>query len=309
MNVTTQRIRATRGLPAAAAFLSLAGAVAGILGAAGGCEKGPSASPRTMSEPEAVTIGRVDDWGEDWAPGATPTADRATTSGGATWSVVLGTYSQDGHALAAANMVRDLPRIAPELAAARVHTTADGSLVVYGRYRDPQDRDAQRDLAWIKTLTFSGRQAFPRAMLTRVRSGGAGRVQHPYDLRAARARFPKVDPLYTMEVAVWGVFDSPLRVQEVQESAATYCRKLRAQGYEAYLYHDEDKQLSVVTVGLFDRTAIDQRSGFYSPQVEALFKRFPAHLVNGEPLNEPIDRERPHLGTRVQTPRLVLVPK
>ena len=256
----------------------------------------------------------ADDWGDGWLPERPVTAPGGTASArsGATtnWSLVLETFAQPGHQAAAANMLGELAKVSPELAAARVHTTAEGSMVVYGRYQNPQDAAAQRDLAWIKSVKLQGRPVFPRAMLTRIRKPAPPRSLHPFLLRAARLRYPKVDPLYTMEVAVWGDFGSgKLTLQEIQKAAEGYCHQLRTQGLEAYFHHDADKQLSSVTVGLFDRRAIDARSGFYSAEVEAMFRRFPAHLVNGEPLQELIDRDRPHLGTKVQTPRLVIVPK
>ena len=75
------------------------------------------------------------------------------------------------------------------------------------------------------------------------------------------------------------------------------------------MHHDDDLRLSMVTVGLFDHTAVDAESGLFAPEVDALLRKFPAHLVNGEPLRELLDRRRPGLGTRVQAPRLVLVPR
>ena len=38
-------------------------------------------------------------------------------------------------------------------------------------------------------------------------------------------------------------------------------------------------------------------------------KSFPARMVNGEILREPIDARRPSRGTRIQAPSLVLVPE
>ncbi len=99
------------------------------------------------------------------------------------------------------------------------------------------------------------------------------------------------------------------RFNEIREHAESYTRKLRAQGFEAYFHHDDDRRLSMITVGLFDQTAIDAQSGLLSPPVEHLMRRFPQHLVNGEPLSEPVDRLRPRRGTRIQKPLLVLVPR
>ena len=253
-----------------------------------------------------------EDWGDDWLPDdrTESVAGSRTRAPSILWSVVLETYTGPGHAEAAATMVRELPRVSPELSAANVRSKTDGSTVVYGAYAGVQDADAQRDLAWIKGIEIQGRKVFPMAMLSRFRTQGPAMALHPYDLMNARKRFPRVDPLYTMEVAVWGIFGagSPT-MDEIQRSAEAYCMQLRTSGNEAFFLHDEGKQLSIVTVGLFDSRAIDMRSGFYSPDVDALFQRFPAHLYNGEPLNELIDRDRPYRGTKVQTPRLVLVPE
>jgi hypothetical protein len=65
----------------------------------------------------------------------------------------------------------------------------------------------------------------------------------------------------------------------------------------------------MVTVGLFDHTAYDAQSGIFAPEVELLIRKFPARLVNGEPLNEPVNPRFPEFGTRVQAPKLVLVPE
>jgi hypothetical protein len=254
------------------------------------------------------------DWGEDWQPPPAPETRTAGADPGdagrtTVWSIVLVTYSDEGHREAAANVVEQLPTIAPELGAARVHTTSKGSMVVYGRYDGPQNDAAQRDLKWVKEITMGNRRVFPRAILSRINLG-ARRALHPHALRSVRLRHPNVDPLYTLEVALWGDFESgKLAPADIRRRAEAYANELRAQGFEAYFHHDDDKRLSMVTVGVFDRTVIDPRSGFYGPAVEALLQRFPAHLVNGELLYEPIDRYRPARGTRVQRPMLVHVPK
>jgi hypothetical protein len=191
-----------------------------------------------------------------------------------------------------------------------VHTGAGGSLVAYGRYESAQSDDAQRDLAWIKGLTLNDLPAFPRAMLSRVNLRPAAAGYRPLELMSARIRHPRVDPLYTLEVAVWGDFESgKLSIEQIHRSAEEYARTLRTRGFEAYYHHDDDRRLSMVTVGLFDHTAIDQRTGLYGPAVEALLRDFPAHLVNGQELLEPVDGRRVQRGTRVQRPKLVHVPK
>ena len=247
-----------------------------------------------------------DDWGVALLPREGASGEQASI----TWTIVLVTFSAPGHPGAAARTVGQLPAIDPRLGAARVHTTSSGSMVVYGSYGGPGEPEAQADLEWIKSITVNDAAAFPRAMLTRIRPRAALAHSDPFDLMSVRRRFPHVDPLYTLEVAVWGDFESgQLTLDQIHAHAERYARELRAQGFDAYYYHDDDKRLSTVTVGLFDRTAIDPRSGFYSAPVERLLRLFPAHLVNGEPLREPLDSRRPSRGTRVQRPMLVHVPK
>lgn len=280
-------------------------AVAFLLILAWGCGSSrPGASPRAGGEQ-----GDAYDWGQE------PEGTRATATGpvsatpAAHWTIVLATFSATGHQQAAARALGQLSTIDPQLAGARVHTTAKGSMAVYGAYESAESADAQRDLAWIKQITVDGRPAFPRAMLTRIRRTPSRGPTHPYDLTSARRRHPTVDPLYTLEVAIWSDFESgKLSREEIRRRAETHATELRGNGFEAYFFHDDDKRISSVTVGLFDRTAIDNRTMIYSPELTALMKQFPARLVNGEPLREPIDSQRPSRGTRVQQPSLVLVP-
>lgn len=298
-------------------YKSLFGALAIALGAilVAGCASAGPAPPTRQGElsPASSAAGApADEWGDDWvtATHAPSRRSRPTTERSTAWTVVLATFAAEGHAQAAANTVRQLGAAFPRLADARVHTTPSGSMVVYGLYESADSKAAQSDLKAIKTLAIADRPAFPRAMLSRIKLRPQAGGLHPHALMSARQRYPTVDPLYTLEVAVWGDFESgKLSLDEIHRHAEEDAARLRAQGYEAYFHHDDDKRLSMVTVGLFDRRAIDQRTGFYSPAVEALIRRFPAHLVNGEELGELIDRRRPSRGARVQQPKLVHVPK
>jgi hypothetical protein len=150
---------------------------------------------------------------------------------------------------------------------------------------------------------------FQRAMLTRIKPGAGEGGYAEHALLSLRDRFPEINPLYSLQVAVWGTFGGDMKLEDVQRNAELQVQKLRANGHEAFVHHDPDREMSMVTVGKFDHTAIDAETSLFSPDVEYLFGEFPVHLVNGEPLNEPIDRRRPELGTRPQAPRLVLVPK
>jgi hypothetical protein len=271
------------------------------------------AAPESGSAPADEPVFEPADWGEAGqdTPGPGQTGAAVDASRRTVWTIVLATFPSQGHQQAAANSVRQLPRIDSKLSGgAWVHTGADGSLMAYGRYEGAQSDDAQRDLAWIKTLTLNEVPAFPRAMLTRVNLRPAVAGFDPLELMSARQRHPNVDPLYTLEVAVWSDFDSgKLTIKQIRRSAENYARTLRAKGYEAYYHHEDDRRLSMVTVGLFDRTAVAQRTGLYGPTVELLLRAFPTYLVNGEELLEPIDGRRLDRGTRPKRPVLVHVPK
>ncbi|HRP62572.1 MAG TPA: hypothetical protein PK400_04705 [Phycisphaerales bacterium] len=227
------------------------------------------------------------------------------------WAIVLGTFSGENHAQSASTMVRELQKITPQVASARVHSTTNGSLVIFGAYATPEDARATRDLKMVKELQSGGRLVYPRAFLTRVTPPAARPgALHPHDLRSARRTHPNVDPLYSLQIAVWSDFGSgQLSQDEIRRRAEQYTAEQRAQGVEAYFHHDERERISIVTVGLFDRSAIEHETGLFSPEVLRYKRRYPAHLVNGEPLTEPINRLYPERGTRVQEPRLVVVPR
>ena len=267
------------------------------------------------------TQARSADWGDDWRGSDRSRTDQARDTTGrrpaparagqptTIWTLVLQTFSQEGHRRAATTMVQELRAAAPQLAEARVHTTSSGSMVVYGNYQSAHDPAAQRDKKAVKQITINGRQAFARAMLTRIRLQPAPGTMHPFALMSVRQLHPKVDPLYTLQVAVWGDFDSgKLTLDQIHRAAQAYASELRVQNLEAYFHHDDDQRLSIVTVGVFDRRAIDPQTGFFSPEVEALIRRFPKHLVNGEPLIEIKNRRDPR-NRQPQTPRLVEVPQ
>ena len=225
------------------------------------------------------------------------------------WGILLATATgQD--ARATAMTIRDeVSRRYPELRDAFVSSTQRGSVVMVGRYGSPKDDAAQSRLAEIKKLSAGGVPAFPRAMLTRVSASANQGPPGPNDLRIVRQASPNGD-LYTLQVAVWSSFGSDeIKMSEVRRSAEDYCRQLRSQGNEAYYFHDFDTRTSTVTVGVFGTDAYDPRSTLYSPEVEAVMRKFPKHLVNGDELLVPLNPADPASKTMPQAPRLVEIPK
>ncbi|MCH8824825.1 MAG: hypothetical protein IH984_15115 [Planctomycetes bacterium] len=261
------------------------------------------------------------DWGENWRPidqrvstirrrtQAASTTDPSAVEPTTVWTVVLRTFTASNHQRAAATMAAQIAMVAPELTAVRVHTSTKGSMVVFGSFDSATDSDAQAAKELVQQTKIQGRIAFPRAMLRRLRTNEASTL-HPHNLLSARRAHPKTNQLYTLQVAMWGDFESgKLTLKHIRSKAQTYTSKLRAQGYEAYFYHDDDKRLSMVTIGVFDHRVIDHQSGILSSEVQELLRKFPNHLVNGEVLEEPIDMRNMSKGKKIQSPHLVEIPK
>ncbi len=280
-----------------------------------GCASSGSGTTGRNRPTRVVTSGSNEDggldFGEDWAqPTSQQTHQTIDDTPSTYWTILLRTYKEFGHDQLAANTVRDLNRIDPRLAHARVHTTRSGSTVIFGMYDSADDPTAQADLNWVKNLKYANRSVFPMSMLTRINARHERGEFRPNELLAVRREYPDFDPLYSVQIAVWGDFESDKYSHaEIRRRAENYTSELRAQGYEAFFHHDEDQQLSMVTVGLFDHRAFNAEAGVYSPEVNAIFRAFPAHLVNGQPLQEPKHPRKPELGTITQKPKLVLVPK
>ncbi len=290
---------------------ALAAAVFGLMGIVAAPACGPESDSLSTRSRELGATAPGDDWGTDWDPGRESRSAGSTAGASTVWTIVLATFPSETGALAAAeNMMRQLQTLAPQLDELWVHSTGSGAVVVSGRYNSAEGPDAQAALRRIKAFQIQGQPAFTRAMLTRVKLRPVGLATHPLSLMSVRLRYPNLNPLYTLEVGIWGDFESgTLTVDEIHQKAEAQTRQLRNRGFEAYFYHDDDKRLSVVTVGVFDSSAIDPRSGMYGPRLQSLMDKFPAHLVNGETLLEPIDGRDASRGTRVQKPMPVEIPK
>jgi hypothetical protein len=228
------------------------------------------------------------------------------------WGVVLATFTDDGHPQMAKAACERLAETYNALKGCYVKSTDRGSVVFFGHFAGPKDDDARSALEMVKALSPDGRaRPFARAYLSRARSS-SDQGRSPNDLRAAAKRkMPGVAPVFTFQVAMWSDFESKtLSQDEIERRAEEHCKSLRGRGAEAYVHHDEDKHMSIVTVGVFDSTAYDPRSTLFSPEVERLFKQYPVMLVNGEQLLIPPPRgAAPGTPPAPQTCVLIEVPK
>jgi len=260
--------------------------------------------------------GKASDTGLPKGKGA---ASPATTSGGVDaavsqrWGVVLVTFGDAGHEKVAAAARNRFAATYPECTDAYVRSTDHGSVVMVGHLENPTapNSNAKEFLERIKAISPDGTsRPFARVYLSRVQTTPDASVG-PYDLSRARKRFPKVNPLFTVQVAMWSDFDSKtLSMQEIESKADAYCRMLRMKSVDAYVKHDEDKRMSIVTIGAFDSSAYDSRSTLFSPEVERIFKQFPTMLVNGEELSQAPQRGSvPGTPMTKQTCTLIEIPR
>jgi hypothetical protein len=227
------------------------------------------------------------------------------------YAIAVATFTGAGHEKdarkARTGLVAQYPSIGRKLT---VRKRSRGSALTYGKYSGYEDENAKSDLVLLRSITTpQGRPLFSQLILTKFRPMQPKQSLHPHDLWTIRREYPTIVPIYTLEVAVWGDFDSGELPRVKRRSAAEqYASELRTKGYEAFFYHNDDSELSSVTVGLFSYKAIDAETGFYSPEVEAMLARFPQRLMNGQPVLEYHDPSNHSMGSKVQAPCLAEVP-
>jgi hypothetical protein len=208
-------------------------------------------------------------------------SDRSANGGGTgRWSIVLATAGGDTHPVQAAALRQQIASEYPQLRTAFVRPQGRGSAIWFGRFGSPTDPEAIRAKEMVRSLQRGGAPAFPRAFLS-VLPDDAPIGER--DIRNLRLLYPNIDPLYSLEVAMWWTGGSDqISYDEVRRSAESYVAELRRAGQDAWYYHDPIKEMSAVTVGVFDKRAYDGRSTLYSPEVDALMKQFPVRRMNGE---------------------------
>ena len=227
----------------------------------------------------------------------------------ASWGVLLATVTGAESRANAMSIREQVIRRYPALKDAYVRSIPHGSVVLVGRFDGVQDPAAQAQLKLVKETMDGNVRAFPRAMLTRLGANAAQGPPGPNDLRIVRQSRP-TQTLYTLQVAVWSAFGTDeVKMSDIKRSAENYCRQLRSEGNEAYYFHDFDTKTSTVTIGVFGTDAYDSKSTLYAPEVDAVMRKFPKHLVNGEELLVPLDPAKPQGKTMPQAPRLVEIPQ
>ena len=227
------------------------------------------------------------------------------------YAIVVATFTGQQHAQSASAMKTQLAMQYPEFGhSLALRPRSRGSVLSFGNYKGYDDPKAQKDMAQLRRMVSpQGRALFAQVLLMKFKPPRSTYNLHPYDLWTVRREFPVMVPIFTLEVAVWGDFDSgQFPTERRRKVAEEYAGQLRKKGFEAFFYHNDDVGLSSVTVGLFGHNAVDAETGFYSPEVDAMISRFPVRLVNGQEVQEYFDPSNPSLGSNVQQPGLAEVP-
>jgi len=146
--------------------------------------------------------------------------------------------------------------------------------VCVGRFGSWKDPEADRTLRRVRRIRDAqGQYPFAGVMLMPV----------PEPLPKNPWPPQEADGQYTLIVASW---QRPGRMSRAQE----YGRKLRQEGYEAYIYHGPSK--STVSVGAFGPEIFDDpikvgqpdvRPKVVDPKVKQLRQAFPTLILEGEP--------------------------
>lgn len=244
------------------------------------------------------------------ASAASPTLSGGTAAGGPGFSIVLATFGGTSHREEAEQYRQRAAVLLPDMAdSIRTHPSAGGSLVVCGRYTGWKDAGAKQDIKTLQELTINGVQVFPQAILTELSTPRDPNSIDEAELVSLRFRYPDIRVLYTLEIAIWGDFESGQWPESTRRAAAErHARSLRQRGVPAFYHHDPAREMSMVTVGVFDHRAIDGQTGLRSPQVERFLMDFPERMVNGEQVIDLYDPSDPSKGGRPQEPRIVEVP-
>ena len=266
--------------------------------------------PKSATSQQAAKAQEIDlsEWGyeEEQKPAVVINPEAGTPIYAITVATFTGNYHAESAREAASRFVLARPDIGRQLV---VRSRRRGSVLTFGSYTGYDDPLAKNDIKALRNILFEGRPVFGQMILTRFRNPRSMQSLHPYDLWTVRRDYPTIVPIYTLDVAIWGDFESGQLPKSKRRTAAEqHAATLRSNGFEAFFYHDDELNLSSVTVGLFDYNAVDAETGFYSWEVDTLIQQFPARMVNGEQFMEFRNPGDPSLGTRPQQPRLVEVP-
>jgi hypothetical protein len=273
----------------------------------------PSDPAGTAGSSQNGNIMNVSSWGSNTqvATHKNQEGESGSTQSKDQFAIVVATFTGDAsHESAVASrsmLTKHYPSLGRGLT---IRPRSRGTVLTFGNYESYQDLVAKKDISILRSMKSpQGKLLFGQVLLLKFKPSRQLQKLHPYDLWTARREFPKIVPLFTLEVAVWGDFDSgQYPTKRRHASAERYASNLRAKGFEAFFYHNDDGEISSVTVGLFGPSAVDPETGLYAQDVKALLSRFSERLVNGQPIEIYFDPNNHALGSSIQPPCLAEVP-
>jgi hypothetical protein len=240
-------------------------------------------------------------------------------AGSGAWSIVLGAFSPDresdlGQAYeAAAHTALFRAQALAGLDGVLLEKRGSGLVLLYGAFESPTSGDAQRELAYVRSIEVGGRFPYEGAFLSPP--GATSGSMPDYDLATVRARRNTKGPLYTLQIAVYGRPDnSQASVEDLEQFrklAEEAVGSLRSEGEQAYYYHGPNR--SMVTVGVYS----EQDAGFggrFRGEGAALIlakQKYPNNLLNGEAVRERLPGRSGSNPSdfRLQPSRLVEIPE
>lgn len=189
------------------------------------------------------------------------------------WSIALAAFSGSGHRQRAEAA---LPQIRTDLGLrqARLQARDSGTAIVMGRYDGPGDRQAQQDLARVRSIEVDGFRPFGGAFLSPAPRREDLGSNPSYNLANARREFGS-SVRYTLQI---GVYESP-DPREARRAAEQAAVELRREGEPAFYYHGSGR--SMVTVGAFTERDAGTRDGLPGPLLLEMRRRHPNNLLNG----------------------------
>ncbi len=295
--------------------------LAGICLMIAGCGSGETSAANDPA-PQRDVFGRL------VTPGANGATEPAAPEG---WSIVLGAFSPDrdqvdvGAGLgngsggasgqsfeAAAHTALFRAQAMAGLSGVTLEKRGNGLVLLYGSFPSGTSTDAQRELAYVRSIEVGGSKPYEAAFL--APPGASAGTMPDYDLATVKARRGTKKPLYTLQIAVYGRTDNTdaskddlVQFRKAAEEAVT---RLRHDGEQAYYYHGPNR--SMVTIGVFT----EQDAGFggrlrgEGAPLMAARQKFPNNLLNGEAVRErtPGRQGSGASDFRLQPSRLVEVP-
>lgn len=209
---------------------------------------------------------------------ADPTTPDFTSQSSGGWAIELATFTGKHRKASALRLVTWLKENTT-LTDAWIYDQENDTLVMQGRFTEPNSPQVQEELHHIRAMKIQDVQRFEKVQIVPY-GKTAMTAATPSDL----AQFTGIQG-YTLQVA----FFDKAGGSRFREAAETYCRQLREKNEQAYFYHGPNR--SMVTIGLFTDADWEGEGikKHYGQRIQDLQLRFPNNLGNGSTIVEKVN--------------------